>query len=126
MSTLRIARLVAAKDLRIERRSRVTLNQVVPFGVLVLVLFSFALDPDRVLDTDRLLLTVRNALAHAERVGENARPREAAEPRYRMVGNSATLRAVAVESRAIAGAAVSWKASCGCLIRLEIWIGSTV
>jgi len=39
--------LVAAKDLRIERRSRVTLAQVVPFAGLVLVLFGFALDANR-------------------------------------------------------------------------------
>jgi len=37
-------RLVAAKDLRIEYRSRVTVSQVVPFAGLVLVLFGFALD----------------------------------------------------------------------------------
>lgn len=43
----RDAALVAGKDLRIELRSRVGLNQVVPFAVLVLVLFAFALDPDR-------------------------------------------------------------------------------
>ena len=43
----RDALLVAGKDLRIERRSRVALNQVVPFAVLVLVLFAFALDPER-------------------------------------------------------------------------------
>ena len=41
------AALVAGKDLRIELRSRVALNQVAPFAVLVLVLFAFALDPDR-------------------------------------------------------------------------------
>lgn len=41
------ALLVAGKDLRIEARSRVGLNQVVPFAVLVLVLFAFALDPDQ-------------------------------------------------------------------------------
>ena len=41
------ARLVAGKDLRLEWRSRVILSQVVPFAVLVLVLFGFALDPDR-------------------------------------------------------------------------------
>ncbi len=39
--------LVAAKDLRIEARSRVTLQQVLPFGLIVLLLFAFALDPDR-------------------------------------------------------------------------------
>jgi len=43
---LRSLRLVAAKDLRIEYRSRVATNQVLPFALLVLVLFAFALDPD--------------------------------------------------------------------------------
>jgi heme exporter protein B len=43
----RDAGLVAGKDLRIEWRSRVTTNQVAPFAVLVLILFAFALDPDR-------------------------------------------------------------------------------
>src|SRR3954452_13622076 len=43
----RDAVLVAGKDLRIEGHSRVTTNQVAPFAVLVLVLFAFALDPDR-------------------------------------------------------------------------------
>jgi heme exporter protein B len=41
------ARLIAGKDLRIERRARVATNQVAPFALLVLVLFAFALDPDR-------------------------------------------------------------------------------
>jgi heme exporter protein B len=41
----RDAALVAGKDLRIELRSRVALWQVVPFAVLVLVLFGFALGP---------------------------------------------------------------------------------
>lgn len=39
--------LVAAKDLRIEARSKVTAQQVLPFGLVVLLLFAFALDPDR-------------------------------------------------------------------------------
>lgn len=47
MSALRDAALVAGKDLRIERRSRVATNQVLPFAILVLILFAFALDPDR-------------------------------------------------------------------------------
>jgi heme exporter protein B len=38
---------VAVKDLRIERRSMVALQQVLPFALLVVVLFAFALDPDR-------------------------------------------------------------------------------
>ena len=44
---LRDAWLVAAKDLQIEWRSRVTFSQVVPFAGLVLVLFGFALDANR-------------------------------------------------------------------------------
>jgi heme exporter protein B len=43
----RDAALVAAKDLRIEARSRVATNQVAPFAGVVLVLFGLALDPDR-------------------------------------------------------------------------------
>ena len=46
-SILRDARLVAGKDLRLEWRSRVTVSQLLPFALLVLVLFAFALDPDR-------------------------------------------------------------------------------
>ncbi|CAN5650811.1 MAG: heme exporter protein CcmB [Iamia sp.] len=43
----RDALLVAGKDLRIEARTRVALNQVAPFAVLVLLLFAFAFDSDR-------------------------------------------------------------------------------
>lgn len=43
----RDAALVAGKDLRLEVRSRVATNQVAPFALLVLMLFAFALDPDR-------------------------------------------------------------------------------
>ena len=46
-SVLRDALLVAAKDLRLERRSKIGIAQVLPFAVLVLLLFAFALDPDR-------------------------------------------------------------------------------
>jgi heme exporter protein B len=46
---LRDALLVAGKDLRIERRSRVALQQIVPFGAIVVMLFAFALDSDRTL-----------------------------------------------------------------------------
>jgi len=42
----RDAVLVAGKDLRVEARSRVAVNQVAPFALIVLVLFAFALDPD--------------------------------------------------------------------------------
>ena len=49
MSTSRIARAVAAKDLRIELRSRVVTNQVLPFSGLVMVMFAFALDNDDVM-----------------------------------------------------------------------------
>jgi len=49
MNVMRTAGLVAVKDLRIERRSRVVINQVLPFAGLVMVLFAFALDSDTVL-----------------------------------------------------------------------------
>jgi heme exporter protein B len=49
MSVSRIARAVAAKDLRIELRSRVVSNQVLPFSGLVMIMFAFALDNDDVL-----------------------------------------------------------------------------
>lgn len=42
----RDAALVAGKDLRLELRSRVAINQVAPLALLILVLFAFALDPD--------------------------------------------------------------------------------
>lgn len=44
MSIWRVAVAIAAKDLRIERRSRVLTNQVLPFSGVVMVLFAFALD----------------------------------------------------------------------------------
>jgi heme exporter protein B len=44
---MRDAWLVLVKDLRLERRAKVGIVQVLPFAVLVLLLFAFALDPDR-------------------------------------------------------------------------------
>lgn len=44
---LREALAVAGKDLRIEARSHVGRAQVVPFALVVVVLFGLALDPDR-------------------------------------------------------------------------------
>ena len=49
MTSFGVARLVAAKDLRIELRSRVLMNQVLPFAAIVMVLFAFALDSDDLL-----------------------------------------------------------------------------
>jgi heme exporter protein B len=43
---LRDAVLIAGKDLRLEARSRVAVNQVLPLAVLMLMVFAFALDPD--------------------------------------------------------------------------------
>ncbi len=43
----RDAALVAKRDLLIEARSKVGAGQIVPFAVIVLLLFAFALDPDR-------------------------------------------------------------------------------
>lgn len=41
------ALLIARKDLLLERRAKIGLGQVLPFAILVLLLFAFALDPDR-------------------------------------------------------------------------------
>ena len=49
MSFLREAALVAGKDLRVERRSRVALQQIVPFAAIVVLLLAFALDSDSTL-----------------------------------------------------------------------------
>jgi heme exporter protein B len=43
----RDAVLVAGKDLRIEVRAKVALNQVVPYALVVLLLFGFAFDQDQ-------------------------------------------------------------------------------
>ena len=53
----RDATLLAGKDLRLEAKSRVGLAQVLPFGVLVLVVMAFALDAER-----------RAQIVHADRV----------------------------------------------------------
>ena len=50
MTRWRIARLVAAKDLRIEQRSKVLVNQVLPFAGVTMVMFAFALDASNVLE----------------------------------------------------------------------------
>ncbi len=44
---IRVARLVAGKDLRLEARSGVLVTQVLPFGVMALVLAGLALGPRR-------------------------------------------------------------------------------
>lgn len=46
-SILRDAASVVGKDLRLEWRSRCHVSQLLPFALLVLILFAFALDPDR-------------------------------------------------------------------------------
>jgi heme exporter protein B len=47
MSIWRESAFVLGKDLRIESRSRVAISQILPFGLIVILLFAFALDPDR-------------------------------------------------------------------------------
>lgn len=49
MSRFRIARAVARKDLAVELGSRVLVNQVAPFALVVMVMFAFALDNDGIL-----------------------------------------------------------------------------
>lgn len=48
-SLLKITRVIMAKDLRTEVNSRVLLNQVAPFSVVIMILFAFALDNDGIL-----------------------------------------------------------------------------
>jgi heme exporter protein B len=48
---LQVAQAIAAKDLRMEMRSRSTLSTVLPFAATMLLAFGFALGPDRVLLT---------------------------------------------------------------------------
>jgi heme exporter protein B len=45
MTTARAAGLILAKELRLELRTRELLNATVVFGIVVVVLFSFAFDP---------------------------------------------------------------------------------
>lgn len=45
----RTVRLMVAKDLRIEYRSRVLTNQVAPFALIVMVMFAFAIDNETLL-----------------------------------------------------------------------------
>jgi heme exporter protein B len=49
MKRTRIAWAIARKDLRIEVRSRIVANQILPFAAVIMVLFAFALDSDSVL-----------------------------------------------------------------------------
>ncbi len=49
VTSVRVALITARKDLQIEVRSRVLTNQVLPFALIVLVMFAFALDSDAVL-----------------------------------------------------------------------------
>lgn len=44
MTWLESARLVAGRDLLVEWRSRVALNQVLPFAAVVMIMFGFAID----------------------------------------------------------------------------------
>ena len=44
MSWLDLAWLIARRDLLVEWRSRVALNQVLPFAAVVMVMFGFAID----------------------------------------------------------------------------------
>jgi len=50
VSRARIAWLIATKDLRIEARSHVLVNQVLPFAGVTMVMFAFALDTSEVLE----------------------------------------------------------------------------
>jgi heme exporter protein B len=61
----RIARVVAAKDLRIEVRSQVLTNQVLQFAGVTMVLFAFALDALRVAGVDPVAIFWGKSIALA-------------------------------------------------------------
>jgi len=50
MSWLRTMWLIARRDLLVERRSRVALNQVFPFAGIVMVMFGFAIDDTQLME----------------------------------------------------------------------------
>jgi len=52
VSRFQVARLVAVKDLRVERRSKVVTNQILPFAGATMVMFAFALDSKGVSGVD--------------------------------------------------------------------------
>ena len=62
---LRTAWLMARKDLLIEWRSRVALNQILPFAAITMVLFAFAVDrlPAAPGETDSTLVNLAPGLA---------------------------------------------------------------
>jgi heme exporter protein B len=115
----RDASLVAGRDLRIEARSRVTLHQVAPFALLVLLLFGFALDPDRgVLERATpglfwvtVLFSALLALARSAKLEESDGVRDAVrlsalEPAGVFVGKSAAVAAELVVLEVLLGAGV--------------------
>jgi len=65
VGTIRTAALVARKDLRVEWRSKVALNQILPFAAIVMVLFAFAVDrlPAPPGQTDTILTQLAPGLA---------------------------------------------------------------
>jgi heme exporter protein B len=122
----RDAALVAGRDLRIELRSRVTANQVAPFSVLVLVLFAFALDPDRGILTRAtpglywivVLLSAVLAIGRASAIDETDGIRDALrlsllEPAGVFLGKVVALAAelVLLEAVLLVGVAVLYDAS---------------
>jgi heme exporter protein B len=55
MTRVAVARLVATKDLKVEFRSRVIANQVLPFAAIAMVMFAFALDNSHHAEVPRLV-----------------------------------------------------------------------
>lgn len=124
----RDAGLVAQRDLRIELRSRVTAQQVAPFALLVLLLFAFALDPDRglltrvapglywtaVLFSGLLALGRSAALDRADGAGDALRL-SGLDPAGVFLGKSAAVAAqlLALEALLAAGVALLYGAEPG-------------
>ena len=61
MTRRRIVCLIAAKDLRIERHSRVVVNQILPFAGVTMVMFGFAIDSSDVVWVASMVLAISSA-----------------------------------------------------------------
>ena len=67
MSTWALARLIAAKDLRVERRSKIVTNQVLPFAGITMVSFAFALDKHNTIGQDCVAMCVDDIVCQGAR-----------------------------------------------------------
>lgn len=122
---------IAGKDLRIELRSKVVASQVLPFALIVLVLFGLALDADRVTlrtFTPGLfwvavlfasLLAIQRSVSVETASSAFESLRMSGTPGWKIfVGKAAavTVQLLAVEAAMLVGVVVLYRASIGDLV----------